>query len=65
MRRACGIHWGEETAYRVLVGKPEGKRPLRRPTHRWVDNIKMNLLEVGFGTWTGLISLRTVTHSRL
>jgi hypothetical protein len=33
--------------YRVLVGKPEGKRPLRRPRHRWYDNIKMDLQEVG------------------
>jgi hypothetical protein len=32
--------------YRVLVGKPEGKRPLGRPRHRWEDNIKMVLLEV-------------------
>ena len=34
---------------RVLVGKPEGKRPLRRPRHRWVDNIRMDLQEVGCG----------------
>ena len=34
-------------AYRVLVGKPEGKRPLGRPRRRWEDNIKMNLREVG------------------
>jgi hypothetical protein len=34
--------------YRVLVGKPEGKRPLGRPKHRWEDNIKMDLQEVGF-----------------
>ena len=33
--------------YRVLVGKPEGKRPLGRPRHRWEDNIKMDLQEVG------------------
>jgi hypothetical protein len=33
--------------YRVLVGKPEGKRPLGRPRHRWEDYIKMNLQEVG------------------
>ena len=33
--------------YRVLVGKPEGKRPLVRPRHRWEDNIKMDLQEVG------------------
>ena len=39
---------GEERgAYRVLVGKPEGKRPLGRPRRRWVDNIRMDLQEVG------------------
>jgi hypothetical protein len=32
--------------YRLLVGKPEGKRPLGRPRHRWIDNIKMDLLEI-------------------
>jgi len=47
---------GEERgAYRVLVGKPEGKRPLGRPRRRWVDNIRMDLQEVGFGymDWIG------------
>ena len=39
---------GEERgAYMVLVGKPEGKRPLGRPRHRWVDNTRMDLQEVG------------------
>ena len=36
-------------AYRVLVGKPEGRSPLGRPRHRWEDNIKMDLQEVGCG----------------
>jgi hypothetical protein len=36
--------------YRVLVGKPEGKRPLGRPRRRWEDNIKMDLQEVGRGS---------------
>jgi hypothetical protein len=36
-------------AYRILVGKPEGKRPLGRPRRRWVDNIKINLIEIGWG----------------
>jgi len=36
--------------YRVLVGKPEGKRPLERPRCRWEDNIKMDLQEVGCGS---------------
>jgi hypothetical protein len=38
-------------AYRILVGKPEGKRPLGRPRRRWVDTIKMDLREIG---WDGL-----------
>jgi hypothetical protein len=33
--------------YRLLVGKPEGKRPLGRPRRRWIDNIKMDFLEIG------------------
>jgi hypothetical protein len=43
-------------AYRLLVGKPEGKRPLERPRRRWVDNIRMDLGEVGLGDvdWIGL-----------
>jgi hypothetical protein len=36
-------------AYRALVGKPEGRRPLGRPRRRWEDNIKMDLQEVGWG----------------
>jgi hypothetical protein len=39
------------TAYRIVVGKPEGKRPLGRPRRRWVDNIKMDLREIG---WDGV-----------
>jgi hypothetical protein len=43
-------------AYRLLVGKPEGKRLLGRPKCRWVDNIKMDLGEIGWGDvdWIGL-----------
>jgi hypothetical protein len=37
------------------VGKPEGERPLGRPRRRWVDNIKMDLLEIGGAVWTGLV----------
>jgi hypothetical protein len=37
----------KRNAYRLLVGKPEGKRPLGRPRRRWVDNIKMDRLEIG------------------
>jgi hypothetical protein len=50
MGRACSTN-GEKkiNAYRILVGKPEGKRPLGRPTHMWVDNIKMDRIR-----WYGL-----------
>ena len=43
--------------YRVLVGKPEGKRPQRRPRYGWEDNIKMDLQEVGCGGSMGWIEL--------
>jgi hypothetical protein len=46
----------KRNAYRLLVGKPEGKRPLGRPRRRWVDNIRMYLGKVGRGdvNWIGL-----------
>jgi hypothetical protein len=46
----------KRNAYRLLVGKPEGKRPLGRPRCRWVDNIRMDLRQVGWGDvdWIGL-----------
>jgi hypothetical protein len=55
--KARRLRWARHVArtgegkgvYRVLVGKPEGKRPLRRPRHRWEDNVRMDLQEVGFG----------------
>jgi hypothetical protein len=47
----------KRNAYRLLVGKPEGKRPLRRPRCRWVDIIKIDLGGVGWGDvdWIGLV----------
>jgi hypothetical protein len=58
------LRWAEHVArmgegrvvYRVLVGKPEGKRPLGRPRCRWEDNVRMDLQEVGCGCedWIGL-----------
>jgi len=48
-------------ADRVLVGKPEGNIPLGRLRHRWEDNIKMDIQEVGWGGWTGLFWLRIGT----
>jgi hypothetical protein len=47
----------KRNAYRILVGKPEGKRPLGRPKRRWVDIIKTNFRESGM-VWIGLIWLR-------
>jgi hypothetical protein len=51
--------------YRVLVDKSEGKIPLGRPRGRWEDNIKMDLQEVGYGLWNGLIWLRIGTGGGL
>jgi hypothetical protein len=49
-------------AYRALVGKPEGRRPLGRARRRWEDNIKMDLREVEWGAaWIGLMWLRIGT----
>jgi hypothetical protein len=45
----------ERNVYTLLVGEPEGKRPLGRPRRRWIDNIKMNLVEIGLSVvdWIG------------
>jgi hypothetical protein len=45
----CSRNGEKRNAYRSLVGMPEGKRPLGSPRRRWVDNIRMNLVEVGWG----------------
>jgi hypothetical protein len=44
---ACGANGEKMNAYRLLLGKPDGKRPLRRPRRRWVDNIRIYLVETG------------------
>jgi hypothetical protein len=49
MGRACSTNGEMKNAYRILVGKPEGKRQIGRPRRRWEDNIKMNLMEIGSG----------------
>jgi hypothetical protein len=49
MGRACSTNGEKRTAYRILVGNPEGNRPLGRPKHRWEDNIRINLREIGWG----------------
>jgi hypothetical protein len=50
----------KRNVYRLLVGKPEGKRPLGRSRRRWIDNIKMDLLEIGLSVvdWIGLAQVR-------
>jgi hypothetical protein len=59
-RMRCAGHvaqmWKRRNAYRLLVGKPEGRRPLGRPRRRWVDNIRADLEEIGRGGvgWTGM-----------
>jgi hypothetical protein len=55
----------KRNAYRILVGKPEGKRPLRRPRRRWVDNIKRILERKDGLVWTGSIWLRIGTGGGL
>jgi hypothetical protein len=42
----CGTNGEKRNMYRLLVGKPEGKRPLERPRRRWINNIKMGLVEI-------------------
>jgi hypothetical protein len=49
MDRACSTNVEKINAYRIWVGKPEEKRPLRRPRRRWEDNIRMDLREIGWG----------------
>jgi hypothetical protein len=45
---ACSMNGAKMNAYRILVGKPEEKRPLGRPRVRWMDNIKMDLIDIGW-----------------
>jgi hypothetical protein len=56
MGRTCSTNGEKMNAYRLFVGKPEGRRPLARPRSRWLDNIRLDLLEVGWGNvdWIGL-----------
>jgi hypothetical protein len=56
------MHGEKRNAYRIMVGKPEGKGPLGRPRCRWEDNIKIDLREI---EWTGLIWLRIGTSGGL
>ena len=67
MSGACSTYGGggKRSAYRVLMGKPDGKRPLGRQRRRWEDNIKMDLQEVGCGVWNGSSWLRIGTGGGL
>jgi hypothetical protein len=64
MGRACSTNGGEKEAYRILVGKPERKRPLGRPRRRWVDNMKIDIREDGM-VWTVAIWLMIGTSGGL
>jgi hypothetical protein len=55
----------KKSAYRLLVGKPERKRPLGRTRRRWVDNIRIDLGKVKWVMWTGLVWLRIGTGGEL
>jgi hypothetical protein len=57
--------WEQRNAYRILVGKPERKSPLGRPRYRWVDNIKMDLREIGCGGMDRIDWLRIGTSEML
>jgi transposase len=55
MGGACSTNGEKENAYRILVAKPEGKRPLGRPRYRWVDNIKMDLRQIEWNGWIDMV----------
>jgi hypothetical protein len=65
MGRECITNWEKRNAYGILVGKPEGERPLRRPRRRWVDNIKMAFTHRMVWPFTGLMWLRIETSGGL
>jgi hypothetical protein len=75
MRKACSTNGENRNAYKILVGKTEGKGPPGRPRRRWVDNVKTDLREIGWGgmdwinlaqdrdQWTALVN--TVMNLRV
>jgi hypothetical protein len=54
MDKACSMYWGRRGVHKVLMGKPEGKRSLGRPRHRWED-IKVDHQEVGWGSMDWIV----------
>jgi hypothetical protein len=65
MGGACSTYGRQGSAYRILVGRPEGWRPLGRPRRRWEDTIKVYLKEIDLEGMDGLIWLRTGTGGGL
>jgi hypothetical protein len=65
MGRTCTTNGEKRNAYRILLGKPEVKRLLRRPRCRWVDNIKMDLIEIGCDgmDWIGLAQWKSLVNA--
>jgi hypothetical protein len=65
MGRVCSTNGREEEVCRILVGKPERKRPLGRPKRRLADNIKMDLREIGWGgmDWIDLAQYRDLVNT--
>jgi hypothetical protein len=63
--RACSPNGGKENYVQVIGGKARGREPLGRPRCRWVDNIKMDLLEIGWGgvDWIGLAQDRNKSRA--
>jgi hypothetical protein len=65
MGRACSTNGEKRNAYRILVGKPEGKRPLGRLRRRWEDNIKMDLRDIGYCVMDWIDLAQDRNHWRL
>jgi hypothetical protein len=65
MGRACSTNGEKRNSYRILVGKPEGKKPLGRPVRRWADNIKMYLRYIEWGgmDWIYLAQDRALVNT--
>jgi hypothetical protein len=64
MGRVCSMNGEKRNAYRILVGKSEGKKPLGRQRWRWVDNIKMNVREIGWGGMASVLVYLIIETSR-